>query len=260
MERATGDRQGAIEKRSLRAASAALGHRGRAVAQTETGVFSAGPPRRSGEGRPLRAIGRHCKVRSLAKGGPWRRPAKGRQGRRLDRRYRHEHAQPVAVAAVQIERSDRLATDVGGCSICSLARGRVSMGMLVMAQVRRLNVDLMRAVAHHRRPAELKRKQGQQHDAKPATHATSVRAGPAPSCPIGACNLPAPWKNGSTIWRSKPASPTTCSISSTSRSTDNSSRSTASRSSWFSCAARCPKQDRAAPRIRVTNCRHTIER
>ena len=52
------------------------------------------------------------------------------------------------------------------------------MHMRVMPQVRRLHLGLVRAVANHRRPAELERKQGQQQDAEPTTHGGECRGGP----------------------------------------------------------------------------------
>jgi len=52
------------------------------------------------------------------------------------------------------------------------------MGVLVMPQVRRGGIGLVRAVAHHRRPAELERKQGQQQDAEPTTHGGECRCSP----------------------------------------------------------------------------------
>jgi len=83
------------------------------------------------------------------------------------------------MAAVEVERrGGGLAACVRRCRGVSFTGGRIRMRMLVMPQVRRLHLGLVRAVANHRRPAELERKQGQQQDAEPTTHGGECRGGP----------------------------------------------------------------------------------
>lgn len=83
------------------------------------------------------------------------------------------------MAAVEVERrGGGLAAGVGRCGSGGLAGRRIGMRMLVVPQVRRLHVGLVRAVADHRRPAELERQQGQQQDAEPTTHGGECTGAP----------------------------------------------------------------------------------
>jgi hypothetical protein len=128
------------------------------------------PPRRSGEGQPLRAFGSGRCVRTtrfVEGGAGWRRRECAGQGRRR----RHHAAVPwqcpqsrsMAPGALSPGIRGRIRQPVRRCR--RRQRGAGARGDRSVP-----GLGLVPAVRRHRRPAELERQQGEQDDGEEATH------------------------------------------------------------------------------------------
>ncbi len=147
-----------------------------ARSQARTGIRKRrDPPRRSGEGQPLRPFrsGRRLRASGLVDGGAGSRR---RQRAGQARRHGHHHAtSAVTVPAIQVRGARGLiALGIGvghrvGHGID--ARTDISlMLVLVVTDMCSVGPGLVRAIRCHRRPAEVEWKQCKQEDGKDSAH------------------------------------------------------------------------------------------
>ena len=148
--------------------------------QARTGVRRKGdPPRRSGEGRPLRAFGpgrRVCAADGVEFCGRacarWARP---------DLAHAGQDAGAVAMAMAGIA-----ADVVEGAGICcrcgSICRGSIRhiCVLNVSGDLRRPDPFLVCAIRLHRSPAELEWQEHEQHEGEEATHGPDANSGARP--------------------------------------------------------------------------------
>ena len=147
----------------------------RALRRERASTEGKDPPRRSGEGPPLRAFGPGRGVQSavFVDGGTGRRCPRG-AGNRC-RQGQHRAAEAMTVTAVQVHGAGCLVAagvgfDLGICRDSGMGVGAGLVLVLVVTQVPRSSVGLVSAVGCHGRPAELERQQHEQDDGEEATH------------------------------------------------------------------------------------------
>jgi hypothetical protein len=152
------------------------------------------PPRRSGEGQPLRAFGsgRRMRTAGFVEGstGRHRRQCAGQ----CRRQSQHRAAEAMAVSAVQIHGARRLvALNIRGRirnrpridnpigNRFGTTAGSSVVLVVVVTQVPGGGLGLVSAIRGHRRPAELERQQSEQDDGEKAAHgreSSGYRVGP----------------------------------------------------------------------------------